>query len=684
MNKKILLSLFMLLLFDIAIIALVLIIAYELGINIDKFKFAFFLVFSFYLILKSFLIGFFYWAIIRRGLKEVRKIINYYKKGKFALLETNLPANYLFSELFKELVMFGRYLEDLISTQKNEIEEFRDLYNNILFSVSSYVIALNEDEEVIFANKSFCKNFHYDLDELAGEKVYDLFFFTAGRVADAIENVKTQGGSVILRQVRLLAKNGVAIIADTKISRMTVHGANQIILVMDDVTSKCRKDYQISLISQISESIQNDSEIDRVLHSILTAITSGAGLGFNRAMLFLYDEKKNTLEGKMGVGPDSTEEAVQIWGSVQDGADLLDQIDSVHLPLRSGKNFYEQVVKKSFLLGGNNIFVQTLMSQKNVHIHDAWNDSRVNDEIREFMDVSEFVVVPLVAGNKSIGIIIVDNKYNQSPIWQDNIELLSIFAVQAALSIESCNSLFELRDKMDKITARQDAIVQTEKLAAVGRIAAHIAHEIRNPLITVGGYARRIKQLLDNPSKNSKVLRKSTDIIMHEAERLEKILSNVMDFTRPLPYIRDFNDINEVITDTVEILKNVFQEKKIKCVVDLYEKLPLIKSDFNQLKQVMLNLLQNAMDATPENGKITIKTRVTQSKVKIKVHDNGSGIKDEDLEHLFDPFFTTKVTGVGLGLAIVKKIINDHAGDIKVSNKKSGGAEFVIEFAHSM
>lgn len=113
-----------------------------------------------------------------------------------------------------------------------------------------------------------------------------------------------------------------------KFGRVTVQGENQVIIVMDDVTSRCRKDYQISLISQISESIQRDDEIDRVLYSILTAVTSGAGLGFNRAMLFLYDEHRNALVGKMAVGPDSFEEALQIWGTLQgENAAMLTRID---------------------------------------------------------------------------------------------------------------------------------------------------------------------------------------------------------------------------------------------------------------------------------------------------------------------------------------------------------------------
>ena len=278
------------------------------------------------------------------------------------------------------------------------------------------------------------------------------------------------------------------------------------------------------------------------------------------------------------------------------------------------------------------------------------------------MDVKEFIVTPLVVVNKAIGIIVADNKFNNAPIVKESIELLSIFASQAAMSIESYSNLDTVRSEMQKLSERQEAIVESEKLAAVGRIAAHMAHEIRNPLVTMGGYARRIMQLPKEKSKISKKIDTSAEIILKECERLEKTLSNVMDFSRPAKFIKEFNNINDVITDTVSLLKNLFQEKKVEVELKLSDDLPLVKSDFNQMKQVMLNLLQNSLDATPPGGTIGIRTESDGDVININISDTGSGIDEEDPNVVFEPFFSTKVTGVGLGLAIVKKIIKDHNG----------------------
>jgi signal transduction histidine kinase len=195
----------------------------------------------------------------------------------------------------------------------------------------------------------------------------------------------------------------------------------------------------------------------------------------------------------------------------------------------------------------------------------------------------------------------------------------------------------------------------------------------------MGGYAKRILKHAAEDEVDIKKVVKSADIIFRESERLEKTLSNVMDFTKPSKYIKEFNDINHIIRDTYTLLKNVLFERNLKIRMDLADNLPGVKSDFNQMKQVFLNLFQNAIDATPEKGKIEIVTEFDESWVKITVRDSGSGITADNPDIIFEPFFTTKITGVGLGLANVKKIIKDHGGKIKALNRPGGGAEFQIK-----
>ncbi len=626
-------------------------------------------------VLRALLFLFGRWFFYRRRLDIIREVVEGFKKGRF--IRPGVPPGFD-SELdgiLKELIVAGRHLESLVSSQKKEIDNFQELYNSIIFSISSYFIVLNDDDRVLFANEGFCEKFQIQRDELYDRRIEDIFYFVNARLKGGIDRVRKTGATTVLEKTHLLTLNKVSVIADIKISDILIQNAHQIIIVIDDVTKKLRNDYQISLMSQITESIRKDDEIDRVLFTILTGVTSGTGLGFNRAMLFLVEE--GALVGKMAVGPDSFDEAIEIWNAASRETDgFLREVKTIEM--KAGVDLLNRVLAVRVPLKTENLFVRALSTMESIHVGDAWSDERVEPEIRELMDVREFIVTPLVALNRAIGVIVADNKFNNAPITKESTELLSIFSSQAAMSIESYRSLDSVRSEMRKLSSRQEAIVESEKLAAVGRIAAHMAHEIRNPLVTMGGYARRIIQLPKEKSKIAGKIDTSAEIILKECERLEKTLSNVMDFTRPAKFMKEFNNINDVVTDTVNLLKNIFLEKKILVDLDLSEEIPLVKSDFNQLKQVMLNLLQNSIDAIPSGGRIDVRTESDGNTVTIRVRDSGTGIDLEDPGAVFEPFYSTKVTGVGLGLAIVKKIVKDHNGKIIATNPDGGGAEFTV------
>jgi signal transduction histidine kinase len=585
----------------------------------------------------------------RRELDAIRGVISEFKKGRFIQPGREIKENNELDSILSDLIIVGRHLDSIVTSQKKEIDNFIELYNSIIFSISSYFIVLGDDERVLFANEGFYKKFQLQRDEIYNKKIEEIFYFVNARLRGGIAQVRQSGRTVVLEKTHLLTLSKVSVIADVKVSNIVVKDRSQIIIIIDDVTKKLRNDYQISLMSQISESIQKNDEIDRVLYTILTGVTSGTGLGFNRALLFLVEN--GYLVGKMAVGPDSFEEAIEIWTAASSSEDSI--VDVAPPEQRAGVNLLEKVLNAKYpAVSDNNLFVQSLLKKENIHVYDAWNDNRVSQEVRELMDVKEFLLVPLVVVNRGIGLIAADNKFNNAPILKENSELLSIFASQAAMSIESYMNLDTLRIEMQKLSERQDAIIESEKLAAVGRIAAHMAHEIRNPLVTMGGYARRIIQSVKDKSRTGKTIEASADIILRECERLEKTLSNVMDFSRPSKFIKEFNNLNDIISDTVVLLQNIFQ--------------------------LMLNLFQNSIDATPPGGMITVKTESDGDVLIVTISDTGSGIGGEDPNILFEPFYSTKVSGVGLGLAIVKKIIKDHNGSIRFFNRNGGGAECVV------
>ena len=226
----------------------------------------------------------------------------------------------------------------------------------------------------------------------------------------------------------------------------------------------------------------------------------------------------------------------------------------------------------------------------------------------------------------------------------------------------------------------EDRVVQAESLAAIGKVAAGIAHEIRNPLASMSGSIQVLKQKswLEKESKNL------MDIVVRETDRLNDIVTRFLNYAHPHPVKLVEYDINTLIQDTISMLKNSPEYNQKIIVATRYEKNPLIvKMDSQQIQQVLWNLCLNSTEAMPNGGKLNVSTNLITNKKKmyaiIQVSDTGCGIKKEDKDSIFVPFYTTKENGTGLGLASVYRIIENHKGTIKVQSKPSEGSTITLE-----
>ncbi len=250
-----------------------------------------------------------------------------------------------------------------------------------------------------------------------------------------------------------------------------------------------------------------------------------------------------------------------------------------------------------------------------------------------------------------------------------------IFPVRASVaSFYLSNQLFYtviLRDQT-KRREMEERLLQAERLAAVGQTASYLIHEIKNPLIVIGGFAQ---QLLKKASDKD---RDKLQMIVKEIERLETLVSDVRDFTKPIDLEKQETDINELISDTVALFKEEASKYGIEITISLDESIPKLMLDKNLIKQVLINLVKNAIEAIKEQGELTISSRLENNVVKIEISDTGCGIPQENLKEIFNPFFTTKKKGTGLGLTISYRIIKDHGGIIKIKSNLNMGTDCII------
>jgi signal transduction histidine kinase len=295
---------------------------------------------------------------------------------------------------------------------------------------------------------------------------------------------------------------------------------------------------------------------------------------------------------------------------------------------------------------------------------------RLNDTRSALLQMKAGISVPLVGNDRVIGFLNLWDERVPEAYASDEIALILEVAERLATALESSKLYEKIRER--------------DRLAALGEMAAGLAHEIRNPLGAIKGAA----QCLDpkrRPTEDSEFL----EVIVEEVNRLNGVVTAFLDYSRPLKQSFGPTDLNEVVTRTARLIQNDIP-RTIELKVELEEVLPRVDGDSEQLKQVLINLVQNAMQATEETGGIiTVRTvrpdrfsefRTQQGSESVEVHvsDTGPGIPQEQQTHIFVPFFTTKQKGTGLGLAICQRIVKSHGGTLVVQSKVSEGSTFII------
>ena len=282
------------------------------------------------------------------------------------------------------------------------------------------------------------------------------------------------------------------------------------------------------------------------------------------------------------------------------------------------------------------------------------------------------VSIPLISKGQLTGMINLSQKFDKDIYYHEDIELLSTLANQTAIAIENANLYEDL--KKSKSYMRR-----TDRLASLGTLTAGLAHEIRNPLVAIKTFTQLLPERLEDEEFRSHFL----NIASSEVDRISSLITELLEFARPSDPKMEFEDINSILDGMILLVSTETKKKQINIVKNYITNLPPIKIDREQIKQVFLNFLLNSIEATPERGEMTVKTRSFvkpggEPYIQIEFTDNGRGIPAEHLEDIFTPFFTTKDKGSGLGLSISHQIVQDHRGYIDVESELNKGTSFFI------
>jgi two-component system sensor histidine kinase HydH len=252
-------------------------------------------------------------------------------------------------------------------------------------------------------------------------------------------------------------------------------------------------------------------------------------------------------------------------------------------------------------------------------------------------------------------------------------------AVSAARLIsddeEDLGTVFILRD-LREIKALQERVTRSERLAALGSLAAGVAHEIRNPLSSIKGFAQFF--LKKNPPGSAD--HKYSEVMIQEVERLDRVIANLLDYANPKAPAQEQASLADIIHRSIALITDDAKAKKVDVAVEIEGNIPPVKVDKDQITQVLLNIALNGLDAMKHGGRLTIRSFMDDEGkfVIVEVEDTGHGIPEEELPRIFNPFYTTKKTGTGLGLAIAHRIVENHGGTLSVKNTGGSGTTFRI------
>ncbi len=456
---------------------------------------------------------------------------------------------------------------------------------------------------------------------------------------------------------------------------------------------------QLSTLWELNKALLTTVNFERILHLMLTAITIGDGLGFNRAMLFMLNEKEQTLDGTMAVGPDTPEEAGQIWSALAQrkgslsglmaeisnsspkSSQLNSLVKGIRIPLER-----EQCILSRTILEGRPFNIQFPRYEEGWIQTGCGGQCQLSSEIGCSIGAQlgrnpkaySFSTVPLWGKGKVIGVIVVDNLYNQNPITEEDLQFLSMFSNQAGLAIENALLYRNLEELHQELGEMQSHLIHHEKMSALGELSATIAHEIRNPLVSIGGFARRLYQSVPEEAPEKRY----TQTIMTEVSRVEKILNDLLNYTRDESITFREVELKDLLDESLSMVSSKFTDKKIKVAKQYSDDLPKVRGDYHQLKQAFFHLLDNSYQAMEEEGTLSIRLSPIEKNgsllVRVELEDTGKGIDPENLHNIFNPFYTTKDSNLGLGLPIFHKIITSHQGQIEVDNRPGEGVTFIV------
>jgi PAS domain S-box-containing protein len=531
---------------------------------------------------------------------------------------------------------------------RQEMQISQAKYATLLESAPDAMLFVGRDSKIVTANAQMEKLFGYAEEELVGRDLHQLIpeRYRAGHRASLAAFFSSPRARPMGTGLEILGlkKDGSEFPADISLSPLEAEGELLAIASIRDITDRklaelqIERNYQVQrAISSILQTSLEPIGLDEHLDMVLGLILAIPGLSRQpKGSIYLVENEPEVLVLKASRGYTDT---APPCGKVSFGDCLC------------GDAAANQTVSFAGCLDERHTIGRTNTLSHGHHC------------------------VPIVSAGQTLGLIDVNTEEGHERAPEEEAFLVAVANTLATVIVR--------RQTEAERNRLKEELAETEKLTALGRMTANVAHEIRNPLTAIGGFARRLDRKLLEGSKEKQY----AAFIVEEVGRLEGILRDILSFSRGSSPRRETCDIRSLVEEGLRIFVEACKERSISIRRSFHDVAP-IAGDNERILEVVENLISNAIDAMPGGGELAITTGSASLKgvpyATITVSDTGEGIRDEDLPRIFEPFFTTKISpkGVGLGLPIVKKFMEDHGGLIDVKSRVGTGTTFVLYFPY--
>jgi len=435
-----------------------------------------------------------------------------------------------------------------------------------------------------------------------------------------------------------------------------------------------RKLREAKLLFHIARAMHSTLRLNELMHLVLSAATAAGGGGFERALLFLLNERSGILQGMLCV----TRETASIVFPPEGGSLSWERpvLDKQAQEAQHQHPCSQLVMQQRLPLQEESALARCVGRRRVVFVSRPETEPPAAATFAQSLKLAPYACAPLFGRERPLGVLVVDNPESREEISADRLRFLELFANLAGAAMENSMLLNRLETAHQDLRETQERLIQGEKMAGLGEMAASVAHELRNPLVAIGGFAQRLDRIATGERE-----KEYAAIIVREVKRMETMLSNILDFAKKQMLCFSGCQVPRLIEEALALEYDSLLRSSVRLTTEIAESLPTIQGDEQKLRQVMINLISNARQAMSDGGELTVRAYRTTLRgdeaVTIEVEDTGGGIPVEILRNIFNPFFTTKEGGTGLGLPISHRIVEQHRGRIEVKNR-AGGAVFIL------